>query len=188
MDIVLASGSPQLVRITWEPYDPKIETAIVERLKTVPGTEGTGRRWYAPAIQMDRLMVLFPMASYQYAALCAADKAARNFYDSLIGTGVRLVIDGDKVKATTGNVSPLLAQLVDERSPALKSFVELELQRASLKPQPLGPLQEPLTAEDAKLEPLAKGIVNAAKKSTEEQFKYGKRRGKSKPVQGRLEI
>ena len=88
MQVELASGVPPQLRITWPAYDPPTEAAILERLKTVPGAEGAGRRWYVPAIQMERLMILFPKASYQYAALCAADKAARDFFDSLIGTGI----------------------------------------------------------------------------------------------------
>jgi hypothetical protein len=189
MNIELADASQTLLKISWNPYDAALEVEIVNRLNTIPGATGYGRCWYAPVIQCERCMQLFGRASFAYEALQAADKAARNFYDSLIGTGVELAIDSDKVKATTGNVSPLLAQLVDERSPALVSFVELELQRASLKPQPLGPLQGPMTAEDAKLEPLVKGIVNAQKRAEKlKQFQYGKRRGKSKPQQGAFEL
>jgi hypothetical protein len=183
MDITLASGSPTLLRITWEPYDPKTEAAIHERLQTVPGINGAGRHWYCPAIQMERLMVLFPRASFQYAAYCAADKAARDFFESLRSTGVKLVIDGDKVKATGDNVSPLVAQLVDDRSPALLSFVQLEMDRAAHKQQ--APV--PATAMDEKLDLLGKGILNAQKRAEiESQYRYGGRKGKKKSQQGSL--
>lgn len=191
MNITLASGSPTLLRITWdENYSPDIEAEIVKRLQTIPGINGAGRRWYCPAIQMERIMILFKRASYQYAAYAAADKAARDFFDSLIGTGVKLVIDGDKVKAIGDNVSPLLAQLVDDRSPALMSLVQLEVDREA-RHASLESSQNHTEGQgddlDPKLELLAKGIANAQKRAEiEAQFRYGKRRSSKKPTQGNL--
>jgi hypothetical protein len=124
-------------------------------------------------------MVLFPRASFQYAALCAADIAARAFFDSLVAAGVKLVIDGDNVRAVGENVSPLVEQLVNDRSPALMSFVLLEMERRRVEPRAV----EPKAMEDPRLEPLAKGIQNAKAKAEENQFKYGRRRRKSQPVQ-----
>lgn len=191
MEITLASGSPQLLRVTWDPYpDPAIESGILDRLRTIPHIEGAGRRWYAPAIQMERLMVLFPKASYQYAAYCAADKAARNFYESMVHGGVEFVIEDGKVKAISDNISPLVAQLIEERALALKSFVELELDRVSRKASLESSVDGTLGQCDAKYEKIdliARGILNAQKKAEiETQFRYGKRKGKSKPVQGSL--
>lgn len=183
MEITLASGQPSQIRISWDAYDPKTEAEIANRLKTVPNIDGAGRRFYAPAIQCERLMTLFPMAQFQYAALCAADKAARDFFDSLIGTGVKLVIDGDKVRAVGDNVSPLVEQLVADRSLALMSLVELERDRAALKSPPTSPQ----VSGDPGLELIAKGIQNAQKRAeVEAQFRYGKRRGSNKPTQGEL--
>lgn len=181
MNIELAD--PNLLKITWPLYSPDLEAEILKRLATVPNAEGKGRRYYAPAIQCERLMVLFPKASFAYEALQAADRIARNFYDSLNHTGVQLVIDGDKVRAIGDNVSPLIEQLVDDRSPALMSFVLLEMDRRRLPPVRLE--QRP---EDAGMELIGKGIVNAQRKAQEaSQFRYGKRqRRNQQPTQGDL--
>jgi hypothetical protein len=189
MNITLASGHPPQVRIQWEPYDKSTEAVILERLKTVPNIEGAGRRWYAPAIQLERLMVLFPKAEFQYAAMCAADKAARDFFDSLIGTGVKLVLDNGTVHAVGDNVSPLIDQLVADRSPALVSLVELDVQRQALKPQvqPVEPVVGPLTRDESLVESMGKGILNAQKRDEElKRYQYGGRRRKAQPKQGGL--
>lgn len=190
MNIELASASQNLLKITWALYSADIEAEIVRRLETVPGIEGRPRRYYAPVIQCERLMQLFSHASFAYEAMCAADKAARDFFDSLIGTGVKLVIDGDKVKAIGDNVSPLLAQLVDDRSPALMSLVQLEVDREA-RHASLESSQNHTEGQgddlDPKLELLAKGIANAQKRAEiEAQFRYGKRRSSKKPTQGNL--
>lgn len=180
MKIELATRSTDTLKITWPAYPADMEAEIIRRLNTVPGIEGESPRYTAPAIQCERLMQLFPKASFDYSALQAADRIARNFFDSLNNTGVKLVIDGDRVRAIGDNVSPLIEQLVNDRSPALMSFVLLEMDRRQLVAA-----QRPMGVEDARLEVLGKGIVNAKRKA-EQQFNYGKRRGKAKPEQGEL--
>lgn len=182
MNIELVDGN--LLKITWALYSPEIDAEIIRRLQSVPGVEISARRCYAPVIQCERLMQLFSRASFAYEALCAADKAARDFFDSLVGTGVKLVIDGDAVRAVGDNVSPLIAQLVNDRSPALMSFVLLEMERRQRAPQTIEPLQGPQTAEDAKWGVWHRGVQNAAKKvEREAQTQYGKRRRNRKPEQ-----
>lgn len=175
------------LKITWPLYAPEMEAEILKRLATVPNAEGKGRRYYAPAIQCERLMCLFPKASFAYEALQAADRIARNFYDSLNHTGVKLVIDGDKVRAIGDNVSPLIAQLVDDRSPALMSFVLLEMDRWQLQSPVASQERQGAAPGDAGLELIAKGIQNAQRRDEEmKRYQYGGRRGKAKPQQGEL--
>lgn len=181
MKIELAT--PTTVKISWPDYDAGTNEELLKRLNTVPGIEGRGRRYYAPAIQVARLMELFSKASYDYAAMQAADVQSQAFYDSLAQFGIVLAIEPSGTIVALGEtVSPLIQTLVDERAPALRPLV-LEAMRNPTKAKALtvtvGPLQGALSAEDAKLEPLLKGIVNA-KRRAEDQFQYGKRQRKVK--------
>lgn len=170
--------APDKIRITWPQYDAAIEAQIAERLRSVPGIEGFGHRWSAPVIQTVRLMELFPKASYDYAALSAADKATRNFYDSMVRMGIELALDASGAVCAVGEgISPLLQQLIDERAHALKPLVvEAMRNPRPRRQQPQGAWQGPLTVEDAKFEPLLKGIENARKKAAEQEIRYPKRR------------
>jgi hypothetical protein len=184
MKIELATRSTDTLKITWPAYPADMEAEIVRRLNTVPGIEGKSPRYTAPAIQCERLMQLFPKASFDYSALQAADRIARAFLDSLNSTGVHLVIDGDKVRAIGDNVSPLIEQLVNDRSPALMSFVLLEMDRRQLVAQE----RQGVASGDAGLELIAKGIQNAQRREKEaSQFRYDKRQRRNQlPVQGDL--
>ena len=173
MNIELSDA--KTVRITWPAYDATTEAEIIRRLGTVPGAEGMGRRWYAPAIQVARLMELFPKASYGYAALKVSDGLARAFFASLVYLGIELQIDASGAICAVGEgVSPLIQQLVDERAHALRPLVLADQARPTpakaQRPQPQ-PSGEPLTEEDRKWQSWLTGIHNAAAK-----VKYPKRR------------
>lgn len=120
-------SSPTRIKITWPPYDGATETEIRRRLAAVPGVEaGHGRMAWCPVIQLARLMELYPKASFEYAAIAKADTLGRRFYDMLVSFHVDLRIDASgAVCAVCGeNVSPLIEQLVSERSHALRPFAE----------------------------------------------------------------
>lgn len=118
-------SSPTHLRITWPIYSSEIDQEIRRRLSTVPGIEaGRGRAASAPVIQLARLMDLFPKSAIGYAALSHADTLGRRFYDSLVCLHIALKIDASGAVCAVGdNVSPLIEQLVAERSHALKPFV-----------------------------------------------------------------
>jgi hypothetical protein len=175
--MIIELSTPTTVRITWPAYDMLVEAQIVARLKTVPGTEGVGRRWYAPAIQTFRLMGLFPKASYDYAALTAAHIMAATFFDSMVQMGIEMVFDESGAICAVGEgVSPLIENLVADREHALIPFVAFGNPRRKMSQ---GAWQGPLSAEDARFEPLVKGIGNAKRKA-EEEIKYPKRRPRRK--------
>lgn len=170
--------APNQVRITWPTYDAAIEAQILERLKTVPGIEGRGRRWYAPAIQVSRLIELFPKCSIGYDALRAADGLGRAFYTMLVRFHIELGLDASgAVCAVSGNVSPLIQQLIDERAHALRTLVAAE--RGTKRTA-----ERSAVAMDRELESLAKGIENAKVKAEQDAIRYPKRRRKM--TQGRL--
>lgn len=113
------------VKISWSQYDPATESEIARRLQTVPGIVGQGRRFYAPLVQVARLIELFSRASFDYRAIQEADNLAWRFYESLTRMGIKLELDESGYPVAVGeNVSPLVAQLVAERSHALKPFVQ----------------------------------------------------------------
>jgi hypothetical protein len=175
--MIIELSDPATVSIKWPAYDATVEAQIVERLKTVPDIEGVGRRWYAPAIQTFRLMGLFPKASYDYAALTAAHIMAATFFDSMVQMGIEMVFDESGAICTIGEgVSPLIENLVADREHALIPFVAFGNPRRKMSQ---GAWQGPLSAEDARLEPLVKGIQNARKAASEE-IKYPKRRPRKK--------
>lgn len=124
--VVKITLSGNLLRIEWPVYSSEIEQEILRRLNTVPGIEaGNGRCAYAPVIQLQRLMFLFEKASYDYRAIQEADNLAWRFYESLTRMGIKLELDESGYPVAVGeNVSPLVAQLVAERSHALKPFVQ----------------------------------------------------------------
>lgn len=181
MNIELAT--PTQLKITWPVYgDSSIEAEIVKRLATVPGIEGRGRRWYAPAIQLARLMELFPKASFDYAALVAAGRLGLVFYESLVCLHLNVIFDESGAIVGLGeNVSPLIQQLIDERAHAIKPFVLEAAQRPRRQQAAKDPLHGPLTAEDAGWDRVMTGARNAAKREEErQQFKFQKRRRKKK--------
>lgn len=181
--MIVKLATPTTIRITWEPYDAPTEAEITRRIKTVPGIEGMGRRYCCHAIQTARLMELFSKASFDYAALVAGDKAGRMFYESLVCLHINF--DFDEFEAVCGvgeNVSPLIQQLIDERSHAIKPFVEDAI--ANPKPKPMAmaaPVHGPVTLEDAGWQRVMTGARNAVKREEErQQFKFQKRRRKKK--------
>jgi len=185
MNIELAT--PTHIKITWSYYDAPTEAEIVRRLSTVPGIEGHGRRYYAPAVQVYRLVELFPKASFQYEALTAADGLGRAFYEQLVHFGIELIFDESGAVCAAGKgVSPLIQQLVDERAHALRQFVGDEPLWATTSP--VASLQGPKSGEDGKWETWLNGVHNAAKKEAEDKLKYPKRRRKAKAKQGALGV
>lgn len=184
MNIELAT--PTHIKITWPHYDAPTEAEIVKRLGTVPGIEGHGRRYYAPAVQVYRLMELFPKASFQYEALTAADGLAQAFWAMLVRFDLELIFDESGAVCAVGDgVSPLIQQLVDERHHALRQFVGDRPLRVTT---PIDALQGPKIVEDGKWETWLTGIHNAAKREQEEKIKYPKRRRKAKAKQGALGV
>lgn len=185
MNIELAS--PTHIKITWPYYDDATEIEIVRRLNTVPRIEGHGRRYYAPVVQVYRLMDLFPKASYDYAALQGADALAQAFYEGLIHFGLDLTFDGSGSVCVFGKtVSPLIQQLVDERAHALRQFVGDKTPKATARS--VTPLHGPQSVEDGKWETWLSGVHNAAKKESKDKVKYPKRRRKGKLKQEELGV
>lgn len=183
MNIELAT--PTHIKITWPHYDAPTEAEIVRRLTTVPGIEGHGRRYYAPTIQVYRLMELFPKASYQYEAIVAADGLAQAFWAMLVRFDLELIFDeSGAICAVGAGVSPLIQQLVDERAHALRPLVAAALANPKPKAQPVAPLQGPQSIEDGKWETWLNGVHNAAKKEAEAEIKYPKRRRKGEAKKG----
>ena len=190
MQIELVNG---LIQAKWPRYPKPTHDEIVRRLKTISGTEfdKQGKCWWVPAGQADRVMALFPRASFDYDTICAATDAEsgreRAFYDSMVYLGVEFAFDESGAIVAVGDgVSPLIQSLVDERADALRPLVLASMANPKPKPQPAGPMHGPYSAEDAKFEPLLKGIQNARKAEQEREVRYPKRRRKAKVQQGEL--
>lgn len=155
-------SNPTTLRIEFPAYDATTTTELMRRLNTVPGIEGRGRRYYAPMIQLARLMELFWRASFDYRAMAAADLVARIFYTSSVRMGIEFAIDASGAVCALGeNVSPVVEQLVADRSHALKPLL--------IEAQAL-PKQEPVRRE---LQAVASVVYPKRKAGTR------KRRGKA---------
>lgn len=123
MQIVLSS--PTHLKITWPLYSSEIDQQIRERLNTVPGIEaGHGRVAWAPVIQFARLVDLFPKAEFDYRCFQESDRVARAFWSSMMTMHVELAIDASGAVFAVSEVSDDVQQLIRDRSPALKPFVE----------------------------------------------------------------
>lgn len=135
-------GTRTHLKITWPLYDAAIESQIRERLATVPGIEaGHGRIAWAPVIQLARLTEIFPKASLDYAAIQESSRVAHTFWDSMVLLGIIFRIDASgAVYVDQESNSPVIEQLVAERSHAIKPFVE----EAMKHPVPIlrGPLPQ----------------------------------------------
>lgn len=118
-------SSPTHLRIEWPLHSSAIEAEIRRRLNTVPGIEaGYGRVASAPVIQLARLIDLFPKASFDYRAMQESDRLAERFWRNLVSMGIELAFDEfEAVCGVSENVSPLLQQLIHERSHALRPFL-----------------------------------------------------------------
>lgn len=184
MNIELVNTLPWQLKVTWPDYGVSINSAVIDRLRVVPGAEpGRGRLYWCPLLQLARLIELFPKASYDYAALQAADHAARTFYESAIGMGIALIIDASGAVCAVGeNVSPLVERIVSERSHALKPFVVEAVAVPKLRSVGHSAPHGPLTKEDAGWKRVMDGAKNAVAKAEEqaEKFKFQKRRRKAK--------
>jgi hypothetical protein len=170
---------PNTVRITWPvAFDPATEAEIAKRLASVPGMQGMGRRYWCSAMQTPRLMDLFPRASFDYAALQAADALSRRFCDAMAQMGVQLQISGSGAVVGVGDgVSPVLQEAIAARSHAHKRWVARGWGQPKPRRDAPQPMHGPYTADDARFEPLVNGMQNAAKKAAEDAVKYsGKRR------------
>ena len=181
------------LRVTWDGYDKPIHTEIIRRLKLISGAtwDDETKCWWVPPAQGDKLMAAFPKASYDVEAIWRCTDAHSNrtatFYTSLVALGVQFAIDASGAIVGVGEgVSPLFQQLVDERAHAFRPLVAAAHLHPRPMLQPYAPWQGPLTAEDAKFEPLLKGIQNAKKAAEEQELRYPKRRRKAKVKQGRL--
>lgn len=175
------------LKITWPRYPKPIHDEILARLKTVSGAEfdRAGKCWWIPIAQADRIVELFPKASFSVGALWVAMDAqegrAQYFHASLMQLGVTLrVEDTGQVVAFGDNVSPLIQTLIDERADALRPLVMAYGAGKSRPRPPAQPLQGPLTSEDAGWQRVLVGIENAAKKEELDRVKYPKRRRKAK--------
>lgn len=140
------------LRVEWPRQPRNIHQEILRRLKSINGAEwdAEARCWWVPLAQGDKLMALFPRASYCVDAIWACtDAAARRatvFYDSLIRMGIDVRIDDSGAVVAFGEgVSPLLQQLVDERAAALRPLVLQRGERA--KPTAVVPPATPLAAQ-----------------------------------------
>jgi hypothetical protein len=190
MIIELATHNYQ---ITWPRYPKPTHQEIVNRLKTISGAEFDKLRlcWWVPVAQGAKLLELFPKASYSVDAICAAVDAeserGRWFYESLRLMGIELrIVESGAIVATGEGVSALIQTLIDERTAALLPLVQQAGSRVAKPSAQPAPVQGPLTVEDAKLEPLLKGIQNAAQRREVDKTKRTLWRRKAKVQQGSL--
>lgn len=198
MNITLAN--PSQLKATWPRYPKPIHDEIVRRLKTINGAEfdKVERCWWIPVAQADRAMELFPKAEFSVEAIYAATDAqasrAKHFYDSLTHLGIELVIDASGAVCAVGDgVSPLIREEVALRAEALRPLVIAAMAEPKQFKHVLTEAPaEPLTEADESLEPLLKGIQNAAAKEanqyTFEAQSRKRRRKAAKPVQRGLGI
>lgn len=132
MNIQLIDG--QLI-VTWMRTSKDIHDEIVNRLTCIRGAEFNKAAgcWSLPVAQADRLVLAFPKASYDYDAICAVVDAEQRriavFGQNLLDTGVKLVVVDGRVIAQGTGVSPLLQQLVDERSDDLRVWLQTQNDR-----------------------------------------------------------
>lgn len=150
---------------------------LVERIKQVSGAtwDKEARCWFVPLQQGDKLIETFPKASYSYEALCACWDAEKRrtatFADNLARWGIQLVIDDSGAIVAVGdNVSPLLQDMVRERSEALRAWVCIELPVVELDDSDV---QQTATAEKVEVTKgdrlLWAGMQNAAKREAEQR-------------------
>lgn len=124
MNIELAK--PAHLRVSWPRYDRATHDEIVRRLHSVGATfDNVHCCWWVHVAQADRLLDLFPRASFDYGAICAACDAqaqrTRTFFASLARLGVEFAIDASGAVYGVGeNVSPVLQQCIKERSASLR--------------------------------------------------------------------
>ena len=129
----IALSSPTTLRITWPLYPAQTEAELQRRLATVPGLQrGRGRMAYAPIIQLQRLMTLYPLASYQYEAIAAADDLAKSCYQQLAKSGITLRLNDAGDVEVTGDTSTEIQQYVTDRSHALRPFVKEQMEQGTL--------------------------------------------------------
>jgi hypothetical protein len=144
---------------------------------------------------------LFPGAAFDYDVICAAVDAepmrTEAFYRFLARSGARLEIDETGAVVASGAcVSPLLAELVRERSDALRALIVT--QRESIDDQGTRNVSESrhkldtkatVTDEDRRFEPWINGVKNAWQREQEKREWGSRRRRKGgEPMQGALGI
>jgi hypothetical protein len=143
MEITVVSESNSLLALSWKYASTAEHAQCVAAAKTIPGAtfSAADRCWYVPAKQADRLFAAFPLASYDYAAICAVVDAQQqrvhNFASFLVTHGVTLEVRGDTVVAHGDNVSPLVQKLVAERSAEILAWLASHnaRRRASGRPE-----------------------------------------------------
>lgn len=199
MNIQLTDG--QLI-ITWERTSATVHSEILDRLKRIKGAEFNKAAgcWSIPVEQADRLFLAFPKASYDYDAICAVVDAQERriaiFGQNLLDTGVKLIVVDGRVIAQGTGVSPLLQQLVDERSDDLRVWLQTQDVRCRAQDGPgtlAGAMQvqsindriagdSGLSGEDLRQAGLlASAMRNAAKNQEQEDaMRQQRRRGKVK--------
>lgn len=184
------------IRAIWPHYDRPTHDEIIRRLKTISGAEfdKDGACWWVPLAQADRMIELFPKASFDYDVICHAEAAKTGriqaFFAMLVHFNVKLEINASGAICAVGeSVSPLIQELVDERADALRPLILAAKGKPTAQHHLSPEVNRPLTVEDAKLEPLMTGIINARRKAEEDAVKYAKRRkGTTKFIQKGLGI
>lgn len=123
------------LRIEWSECPRPIFDEIVRRIKTIPGAafDGEEKVWHVPATTLYTTLSLFTQATVAYECFQAADaarmRAAAQFAALLARSGARLEIDASGVVCAVGEcVSPLVNELVAERSDVLRGFAVAQAQ------------------------------------------------------------
>lgn len=107
---------------------------IVARCKLIGGAtwDKEQRCWYVPLQQADKVARMFPKAAYDFdaigAVLDAEKQRTATFAAGLIRMGVRLRIDASGAVCAVGDgVSPVLADMVAQRSDDLRAWVDIAM-------------------------------------------------------------
>jgi hypothetical protein len=128
--------------LDWRYASAAEHAQCVAAAKTIPGAtfSAADRCWYVPAKQADRLYAAFPLASYDYDAICAVvdaqQRRVHNFANFLVTHGVTLEVRGDTVVAHGDNVSPLVQKLVAERSLEIRAWLASQNARCRASGRP----------------------------------------------------
>jgi hypothetical protein len=142
MEITVVSESNSLLALSWKYASAAEHAQCVAAAKTIPGAtfSAADRCWYVPAKQADRLYAAFPLASYDYDAICAVvdaqQRRVHNFANFLVSHGVALEVHGDTVVAHGDNVSPLVQKLVAERSAEIRAWLASQNARCRASGRP----------------------------------------------------
>lgn len=164
----ITQSSPTQLCVTWPRYPRATHQEIVRRLKLINGAtfDKDHACWFVPAWQGDKLMDNFPRASYSVDAVWACtdahSKRTATFYDALVALGARFVFDAHGAICAVGEgVSPLLQELVDARSDALRPLVLRDQGKVRKAATPARDTDD----TDERLAVIGRGIQNAQAKA-----------------------